>query len=149
MRHGVMVVGLWGVDKLVALWVLLQAMEQVDGIKGDMYVINPNSSTRNNCMALWVVLCSNGRMVYLQIYCKVSSTTKKENWNAGISLSLMVTWIPNGPKLEQRAWWQQTVDVAKWRTTGYSTQHASCQLKCDVLTTNWLVVMERGNGNLQ
>jgi dynein heavy chain 1, cytosolic len=46
MRHGVMVVGPVGVGKSAALKVLLQVLEKLDGVKGDMYVIDPKAISK-------------------------------------------------------------------------------------------------------
>lgn len=48
MRHGIMVVGPCGSGKSAALRVLLESMEKVDGIKGDLYVIDPKSIHKEN-----------------------------------------------------------------------------------------------------
>lgn len=43
MRHGIMVVGPVGSGKTAALQVLLEALERVDSVKGEMYVIDPKA----------------------------------------------------------------------------------------------------------
>jgi len=43
MRHGVMLVGPSGVGKSSALKVLIKGLEKVDGIKGEMYTIDPKA----------------------------------------------------------------------------------------------------------
>lgn len=48
MRHGIMVVGPCGSGKSTALRVLLESMEKVDGVKGDMYLIDPKSIDKEN-----------------------------------------------------------------------------------------------------
>jgi dynein heavy chain 1, cytosolic len=48
MRHGIMIVGPVGSGKSAALNVLLQAMEKVDGMKGDMYIIDPKAINKDS-----------------------------------------------------------------------------------------------------
>ncbi|KAG7353523.1 dynein family protein [Nitzschia inconspicua] len=48
MRHGIMVVGKSGVGKSVALKVLMESMHNVDGIKGDMYYIDPKAISKDD-----------------------------------------------------------------------------------------------------
>tara|TARA_B110000305_G_C19252125_1_gene545276 strand:+ start:261 stop:467 length:207 start_codon:yes stop_codon:yes gene_type:complete len=46
-RHGVMLVGPSGCGKSTAWRVLLEAMEISDGVKGDCYVIEPKSVSKD------------------------------------------------------------------------------------------------------
>lgn len=46
MRHGVMVVGPVGTGKSTALSVLLEVLENLDGVKGSMYTIDPKAISK-------------------------------------------------------------------------------------------------------
>ena len=48
MRHGVMLVGPSGVGKSSAMHTLQKGLEQIDGIKGEMYIIDPKAISKDN-----------------------------------------------------------------------------------------------------
>jgi dynein heavy chain 1, cytosolic len=85
MRHGIMVVGPVGVGKSAALKVLLQAMEKVDGTKGDMYVIDPKAINKD------------------VLYGTLDGTTLE--WTDGIFTSLLRRIIDNQKGESERRHW--------------------------------------------
>jgi dynein heavy chain 1, cytosolic len=85
MRHGIMVVGPVGVGKSAALKVLLQAMEKVDGTKGDMYTIDPKAINKD------------------VLYGTLDGTTLE--WTDGIFTSLLRRIIDNQKGESERRHW--------------------------------------------
>ena len=85
MRHGVMVVGPVGVGKSAALNVLLKAMEQVDGKKGDLYNIDPKAIDKE------------------RLYGSLDGTTLE--WTDGVFTSLLRRIIDNQKGESERRHW--------------------------------------------
>ena len=85
MRHGIMVVGPVGVGKSAALKVLLQALEKVDGTKGDMYVIDPKAINKE------------------KLYGTLDGTTLE--WTDGVFTSLLRRIIDNQKGEADRRHW--------------------------------------------
>ncbi|KAL3939676.1 MAG: hypothetical protein SGBAC_005637 [Bacillariaceae sp.] len=85
MRHGVMVVGPCGVGKSAALDVLLQALERVDGTKGDMYRIDPKAINKEN------------------LYGSLDGTTLE--WTDGVFTGLLRRIIGNQKGESERRHW--------------------------------------------
>eukprot|EP00562_Extubocellulus_spinifer_P009490 CAMPEP_0178491962 /NCGR_PEP_ID=MMETSP0696-20121128/11685_1 /TAXON_ID=265572 /ORGANISM="Extubocellulus spinifer, Strain CCMP396" /LENGTH=4359 /DNA_ID=CAMNT_0020119857 /DNA_START=116 /DNA_END=13193 /DNA_ORIENTATION=+ len=85
MRHGVMAVGSSGVGKSSALRVLLVALEKIDGVKGEMYVIDPKAMNKE---ALFGVL---------------DATTME--WTDGVFTSILRTILSNQKgEADKRHW---------------------------------------------
>lgn len=82
-RHGVMVVGKSG--KSAALKVLLQVLEKLDGIKGDMYVIDPKAMNKD------------------KLYGSLDGTTLE--WTDGVVTSLIRHIIDNQKGESERRHW--------------------------------------------
>ena len=85
MRHGIMVVGPVGVGKSAALNVLLKALENVDGTKGDMYVIDPKAINKES------------------LYGTLDGTTLE--WTDGVFTSLLRRIIDNQKGESERRHW--------------------------------------------
>lgn len=85
MRHGIMVVGPVGAGKSAALRVLLQALEKVDGTKGDMHVIDPKAINKDN------------------LYGTLDGTTLE--WTDGVFTSLLRRIIDNQKGESDRRHW--------------------------------------------
>lgn len=83
MRHGVMVVGKSG--KSSALKVLLSVMEKLDGVKGDMYVIDPKAMSKD------------------RLYGSLDGTTLE--WTDGVVTSLLRKIIDNQKGESERRHW--------------------------------------------
>lgn len=83
MRHGVMVVGKSG--KSVALRVLIEVLEKVDGIKGDLYVIDPKAIGKD------------------RLYGTLDGTTLE--WTDGVFTSLLRRIIDNQKGESDRRHW--------------------------------------------
>ncbi|CAK4126621.1 unnamed protein product [Aphanomyces euteiches] len=85
LRHGVMLVGPSGMGKTTAWKVLLDALEQVDGKKGEAYVIDPKSISKE------------------QLYGTLDNTTLE--WNDGIFTHLLRQVLNNvRGESEKRHW---------------------------------------------
>lgn len=85
MRHGVMVVGPCGAGKSAALNVLLDSMERVDGVKGDLYVIDPKAIEKEN------------------LYGSLDGTTLE--WTDGVFTSVLRKILDNQKgELDRRHW---------------------------------------------
>lgn len=85
MRHGIMVVGPVGVGKSAALKTLLKAMENVDGTKGDLYIIDPKAIDKE------------------RLYGSLDGTTLE--WTDGIFTSLLRRIIDNQKGESERRHW--------------------------------------------
>ena len=85
MRHGVMVMGPVGVGKSAALEVLLKSLENVDGTKGDMYVIDPKAIDKE------------------KLYGSLDGTTLE--WTDGVFTSLLRRIIDNQKGESERRHW--------------------------------------------
>ena len=85
MRHGVMVVGPCGVGKSVAMRVLLESLEKVDGIKGDLYKIDPKAIDKEN------------------LYGSLDGTTLE--WTDGVFTSLLRRITDNQKGESERRHW--------------------------------------------
>jgi dynein heavy chain 1 len=85
MRHGVMVVGKSGVGKSAALSVLLESMLKVDGVKGDMYCIDPKAISKE------------------QLYGVLDGTTLE--WTDGIFTSVLRKILDNQKGESERRHW--------------------------------------------
>lgn len=75
MRHGVMIVGPCGTGKSSALSVLLQGIEELDGIQNEKYVIDPKAMRKNS------------------LYGELDSTTME--WTDGVFTSLLRKILSN------------------------------------------------------
>ena len=85
MRHGVMAVGPCAVGKSSALTVLLEALEKIDGVKGEMYVIDPKAMTKEG------------------LYGVLDGTTME--WTDGVFTSLLRTIVSNQKgEADKRHW---------------------------------------------
>ena len=84
-RHGIMLVGGSGSGKSTAINVLLQAMERLDGVKGDCYVIEPKSVSKE------------------QLFGKLDATTME--WTDGIFTQILRTVISNQRGESKRRHW--------------------------------------------
>eukprot|EP00934_Nitzschia_sp_Nitz4_P009291 Nitzschia sp. Nitz4//scaffold6_size259037//29898//42524//NITZ4_001045-RA/size259037-augustus-gene-0.315-mRNA-1//-1//CDS//3329556806//9281//frame0 len=85
MRHGVMVVGPCGSGKSAALEVLLNSMEKIDGVKGDLYVIDPKAIDKE------------------YLYGSLDGTTLE--WTDGVFTSLLRKIIDNQKGESERRHW--------------------------------------------
>lgn len=85
MRHGVMVVGPVGTGKSTALRVLLQVLEKLDGIKGEMYVIDPKAISKE------------------RLYGSLDGTTLE--WTDGVFTSILRKIIDNQKGESERRHW--------------------------------------------
>lgn len=98
MRHGVMVAGPVGVGKSTALRVLLEVLEKLDGIKGEMYVIDPKAISKE------------------VLYGSLDGTTLE--WTDGVFTSILRRVIDNQKgESEKRHWivFDGDVDVSYGR----------------------------------
>jgi len=85
MRHGVMTVGPVGVGKSSALRVLMQALENSDGTKGEIYIIDPKAMDKNG------------------LYGVLDGTTME--WTDGVFTSLLRSILANlRGESEKRHW---------------------------------------------
>ena len=75
LHHGLMMVGPTGCGKTKAWQVLLEAMERVDGIKGEAYLIDPKAITKD------------------ELYGKLDSTTAE--WTDGVFTQILRRVIDN------------------------------------------------------
>jgi dynein heavy chain 1, cytosolic len=94
-RHGIMVAGKSG--KSAALHVLLQVLEKLDGVKGDMYVMDPKAMTKD------------------RLYGTLDGTTLE--WTDGVVTSLLRRIIDNQKGESDRRHWivfDGDVDVSIW-----------------------------------
>lgn len=85
MRHGVMVVGPVGTGKSVALKVLLRVLENLDGTKGNMYVIDPKAISKE------------------RLYGSLDGTTLE--WTDGVFTSILRRIIDNQKGESDRRHW--------------------------------------------
>lgn len=85
MRHGVMVVGPVGVGKSSALKVLLQVLEKLDGVKGEMSIIDPKAITKD------------------RLYGSLDGTTLE--WTDGVFTSLLRRIVDNQKGEADRRHW--------------------------------------------
>lgn len=85
MRHGIMVVGPCGSGKSAALKVLLESLEKVDGVKGDMYIIDPKAINKEN------------------LYGSLDGTTLE--WTDGVFTSLLRRITDNQKGESERRHW--------------------------------------------
>jgi len=85
MRHGVMLVGPSGVGKSSAIEVLLQGLEKLDGIKGEIYIIDPKAMNKEN------------------LYGVLDGTTME--WTDGIFTSLLRKILANHKGEADRRHW--------------------------------------------
>lgn len=85
MRHGIMAVGPSGVGKSSAVRVLLGALEKVDGIKGEIYVIDPKAMDKEG------------------LYGVLDGTTME--WTDGVFTSILRTILNNQKGEADRRHW--------------------------------------------
>jgi dynein heavy chain 1, cytosolic len=85
MRHGVMAVGPVGVGKSAALNVLLQVLERLDGVKGEIFVIDPKAISKE------------------RLYGSLDGTTLE--WTDGVFTSLLRRIIDNQKGEADRRHW--------------------------------------------
>lgn len=85
MRHGIMIVGPVGSGKSAALNVLLKSLEKVDGVKGDMYMIDPKAINKDS------------------LYGTLDGTTLE--WTDGVFTSLLRRIIDNQKGESERRHW--------------------------------------------
>ena len=85
MRHGVMVVGPVGTGKSTALKVLLQVLEKLDGVKGNMYIIDPKAISKE------------------RLYGSLDGTTLE--WTDGVFTSILRRIIDNQKGESDRRHW--------------------------------------------
>jgi len=85
MRHGVMTVGPVGVGKSAAITVLLQVLEKLDGVKGELYTIDPKAISKE------------------RLYGSLDGTTLE--WTDGIFTSVLRRIIDNQKGESDRRHW--------------------------------------------
>ena len=85
MRHGVMVVGPVGTGKSTALRVLLEVLERLDGVKCNMYVIDPKAISKE------------------RLYGSLDGTTLE--WADGVFTSILRKIIDNQKGESERRHW--------------------------------------------
>jgi len=85
MRHGVMLVGPSGVGKSSAMNTLLRGLEKIDGIKGEMYIIDPKAMDKEN------------------LYGVLDGTTME--WTDGVVTGLLRKFIANQKGEADRRHW--------------------------------------------
>jgi dynein heavy chain 1 len=100
MRHGVMIVGRAG--KSAALRVLLQALEKIDGTKGEMYIIDPKAISKD------------------RLYGSLDGTTLE--WTDGVFTCLLRRIIDNQKgEAERRHWIVFDGDIDVSAVTSFKT----------------------------
>ena len=85
MRHGVMLVGPVGSGKSAALQILMKSLEQVDGTKGEIYVIDPKAMNKE------------------ELYGSLDGTTME--WTDGVFTSLLRVILSNQKGEADRRHW--------------------------------------------
>ena len=85
LHHGLMMVGPTGVGKTAAWKILIQAMEAIDGIKGEAYIIDPKAINKD------------------QLYGRLDSTTAE--WTDGVFTQSLRKVIDNHRGESQKRHW--------------------------------------------
>ncbi|OQR92538.1 dynein heavy chain [Achlya hypogyna] len=160
LRHGVMLVGPSGMGKTTAWQVLLEAMERVDGKKGEAYVIDPKAiskeqlyGTLDNTTLEW----SDGVFTHLlrQVLNNIRGESEKRHWilfdgdvdpewaenlNSVLDDNRLLT-LPSGERLEipPNVWIMMETETLKYATLATVSRCGMVWFATDTLETTHLV----------
>ncbi|KDO30766.1 hypothetical protein SPRG_04667 [Saprolegnia parasitica CBS 223.65] len=160
LRHGVMLVGPSGMGKTTAWKVLLEAMERVDGKKGEAYVIDPKAiskeqlyGTLDNTTLEW----SDGVFTHLlrQVLNNVRGESEKRHWilfdgdvdpewaenlNSVLDDNRLLT-LPSGERLEipPNVWIMMETETLKYATLATVSRCGMVWFATDTLETSHVV----------
>ncbi|OQR99244.1 dynein heavy chain, partial [Thraustotheca clavata] len=160
LRHGVMLVGPSGMGKTMAWKVLLEAMESVDGKKGEAYVIDPKAISKeqlygnlDNTTLEW----SDGVFTHLlrQVLNNVRGESEKRHWiifdgdvdpewaenlNSVLDDNRLLT-LPSGERLEipPNVWIMMETETLKYATLATVSRCGMVWFATDTLETDHIV----------